>query len=95
MAAASSIACCLLLHHSTGEEVEVLLDAINGPNGPPPQLAVRPLTGTRPGCIFAEPATHRRPFPKRKAIPFDRWRNSGAFHLNRDDTTFLPYLFSG
>jgi|EP01043_Picozoa_sp_COSAG02_P023648 hypothetical protein len=28
--------------------------------------------------LFAEPRAHRRPFPKRRAIPFDRWRNSGG-----------------
>ena len=30
------------------------------------------------GCIYAELKEHRRPFPKRRAIPFDRWRNSGG-----------------
>ena len=33
---------------------------------------------TQPGRLFAEPRAHRRPFPKRRAVPFDRWRNSGG-----------------
>ena len=34
--------------------------------------------GTQAGMLFAEPRKHRRPFPKRSAVPFDRWRNSGG-----------------
>jgi hypothetical protein len=33
---------------------------------------------TQAGMLFAEPRVHRRPFPKRSAVPFDRWRNSGG-----------------
>jgi hypothetical protein len=39
------------------------------------QMPLRPLEGTAPGHLFAEPVGHRRPFPKRQAVPYDRWRN--------------------
>ena len=42
------------------------------------QMPLRPLEGTAPGHLFAEPVGHRRPFPKRRAIPYDRWRNRCA-----------------
>lgn len=42
------------------------------------QMPLRPLEGTAPGHLFAEPVGHRRPFPKRRAVPYDRWRNRCA-----------------
>lgn len=41
-------------------------------------LTVRPLMDTLSGRLFAEPRSHRRPFPKRSSTPYDRWRNSGG-----------------
>ncbi len=45
------------------------------------KLPLRPLEGTAPGHLFAEPVGHRRPFPKRRAVPYDRWRNRCATAL--------------
>ena len=88
MSLLSPVCCC-----STGMEVEVLLDALNDPSGPPSEIPVRPLTGTKPGCIYAEPGSHKRPFPKRHAVPYDRWRNSGgkrgATVINGQRTVFV------
>ena len=41
-------------------------------------IPLRPLMQTPSGRLFTEPRAHRRPFPKRRAVPFDRWRNSGG-----------------
>lgn len=71
----------------------MLLDAVSDPNGPPVDIPIRPLTGTTPGCVYAELATHKRPFPKRSGKPYDRWRNSGgkrgATVIRGGSTTFV------
>ena len=82
----------------------MLLNAINDPAGPPSEIPVRPLTGTKPGCIYAEACSHKRPFPKRHGVPYDRWRNSGGkrgatvirgrrtVFVRRYGNVWLPYL---
>ena len=54
------------------------------------QMPLRPLEGTAPGHLFAEPVGHRRPFPKRRAVPYDRWRNRCDRQPRRHRRARLP-----